>query len=97
MPQKYDPGQRDWTPQEIKEYFSFNLNQKTQDPDAIYYGEIIELLNPNIERASIEVIPEHQEEKPNLTKEQLEGLRNLLQTDLSLEANRFLIKKIKPN
>ena len=93
----YDPNKRDWSPQEAKEYFTFKVGLTTNDPDAVYYGELITLYNPNIERTMIEEIPDHNEEPPKeVSKFDLEGLRNMLAPDLTLMANPSLIKKIKP-
>ena len=93
----YDPNKRDWSPQEVKEYFTFKAGLTTSDPDAIYYGELITLYNPNIQRATIEDIPEHTEEKPKEpSQSEIEALRNMLAPDLTLMANPSLIKKIKP-
>ena len=93
---KYEPGKRDWTRDELQHYFTFNPDLATSDPDSIYFGELITLYNPNIPRETIEVIPEHTEVKPSPTAGQLEDLRNLLASDLSLEANRYIIKQVKP-
>jgi len=87
----------DWTSEEIREYFTFRVGLTTTDPNAIYYGELITLYNPNIKRESIEIIPEHSEEEPKkITESELRGLRDLLAPDLTLMMNPSLIKKIKP-
>ena len=70
----------DWTSQEIKEYFTFKTGLATTDPNAVYFGELITLYNPNIKRESIDIIPEH----------------SFLLPDLTLMMNPSLIKKIKP-
>ena len=91
----YQPGP-DWTDQEIREYFTFTGGLSTTDPNAIYYGDLITLYNPNIRRSTIDIIPEHSEEKPKVTPKEVETLRGLLAPDLTLLANPSLIKKIKP-
>ncbi len=91
--QKFD---RDWSPEEIKEYFHFNLGLATQDPNAVYYGELITLYNPNIKRNMIEAIPAHSDEKPKVSQNDLRSLRSMLSPDLTLMANTYQIKKIKP-
>ncbi|MFA4966830.1 MAG: hypothetical protein WC624_01255 [Candidatus Margulisiibacteriota bacterium] len=97
MTVNYDPNRRDWSPAEAREYFTFSIGLKTSDLDAIYYGELITLYNPNIQRTTIEDIPEHTEEKPKEpSKSEIEALRNMLAPDLTLMANPSLIKKIKP-
>jgi len=70
----------DWTSQEIKEYFTFKTGLTTIDLNAVYYGELITLYNPNIKRETIDVIPEH----------------SFLSPDVTLMMNPSLIKKIKP-
>lgn len=77
---EYKPARRDWTKEEAHEYFDFNYNLETKDPDAVYYGEVITLYNPNIRRNSIEEIPE----------------RNVPLIDMTLMANRYQIKQVKP-
>ena len=76
----YHPGKRDWTEKEANEYFTFRTGLTTTDPNAIYYGELITLYNPNIKRATIDDIP----------------LRSMLAPDLTLLANPYQIKQIKP-
>jgi len=86
----------DWSDRELKEYFTFATGMKSDSPDVIYYGELITLLNPNIVRASIENIPKHTDEKPSMTKTEIDGISNLLESDLTLMANRYQIKQVKP-
>jgi len=94
---KYNPAERDWSDKEYREYFSFNPTLTTMDRNAIYYGELITLYNPNIQRNTIEVIPEHSEEKPKeKTPAELKELKRLLIPDSTLMANPFLIKKVQP-
>ena len=77
---EYKPGRRDWSKEEMREYFDFDYKLKTNDPDVVYYGEVITLYNPNIRRNSIEEIPE----------------RNVPLIDMTLMANRYQIKQVKP-
>lgn len=96
MAVNYQPGKKDWTAEEARSYFAFNVGLSTTDPNVIYYGELITLYNPNIPRAAIEIIPEHTDEKPEPSASELKSLRNMLAPDLTLMVNPSLIKKIKP-
>jgi len=93
---KYNPASRDWNEKEFKTYFVFNFYLKTSDPNAIYYGEMITLYNPNIERKEIEVIPIRKEPPKQKTSSEMDALRNLLSSDLTLMANRYQIKRVDP-
>ncbi len=93
---EHQPARQDWTPGEVNEYFTFKTGLTTSDRNAIYYGELITLYNPNIKRATIEAIPERTDEKPKVSDAELEALRSMLSPDLTLMANPYQIKKIKP-
>lgn len=95
MAVKYDPKKRDWTQKEINELFSFETGLETEDKDAVYFGELITLYNPNIERKTIENIPEHSDESPE-TSVDIDAMKKLIGTDSTLMANPYQIKKINP-
>ncbi|KAF0133868.1 MAG: hypothetical protein FD145_1078 [Candidatus Saganbacteria bacterium] len=78
---------KDWTPKEIAEYFTFDQHLKTKDKSALYYGELITLLNPHIPRATVEDVPPHSDEPPKV---------NPIVVDMTLLANPYQIKKINP-
>ncbi len=94
---EYRPADRDWSEKEYREYFSFNPALATMDRNAVYYGELITLFNPNIPRHTIEIIPAHSDEKPKeKTAAELKEIKKLLAPDSTLMANPFLIKKVEP-